>query len=137
MTIVGFGFNKIEVEKIEGAKGKINISNNVSIKEVKETTLSVGKDKPPVLKFVFEFLSSYEPKVGKVLLGGDLTYMEEGAKIKEIQEKWKKDKKLPADIMSPILNTILAKANILALILSQEVNLPPPIPLPKLKAQEK
>ena len=58
MTIVGFGFNKIEVEKKEGAKGKINISNNVSIKDVKETTLAVGKDNPTVLKFTFEFVSS-------------------------------------------------------------------------------
>jgi len=136
MTIVGFGFNKIEVEKKEGAKGKINISNNVSIKDVKETTLAVGKDNPTVLKFIFEFVSSYEPKIGKVSLGGELTFMESSDKIKEIQAKWKKEKKLPTDVMGPILNTVLAKSNILALILSQEVNLPPPIPLPKLKVEE-
>jgi hypothetical protein len=35
--------------------------------------------------------------------------------------------------MSAILNTVLTKCNIEALILSQEVNLPSPIPLPKVK----
>ena len=40
-------------------------------------------------------------------------------------------KKIAKDIMSRVLNAVLAKCNIEALILSQEVNLPPPIPLPK------
>ncbi len=133
MTVVGFNFNKINVEKLEPASGKINISNNVSLKDVHEADLSVGSSKQKAVKFEFEFISKYEPKVGKILLGGEILYLEETAKIKKIMDDWKKSKRVEKDIMTSILNTVLSKCNIQALILSQDVNLPSPIPLPKVK----
>ena len=70
---------------------------------------------------------------GQIFLGGHILVMEESPKVKQILEDWKKDKKLPKELMSQILNTILAKCNIKALGLTQEVNLPPHIKLPMLK----
>lgn len=139
--IVGFGFTKLSAEKVEKAKGKIDINNNVSIKDIQEDNFSLGKDKQQnVLRFIFEFTSKYEPKIGSILFEGELLYLEEPKKAKEILSSWKKDKKLPNEIMAGLLNTILTKCNVQALILSQEVNLPPPIPLPKVQlaqSQEK
>jgi|TARA_B100001971_G_C18239404_1_gene569678 hypothetical protein len=131
MTILGFNFTKIDVQRKEAIKGKLNIKNNVSIKDVQEVDLPVGKEKQKVLKFMFEFVSDYEPKAGAILLGGDLMYMEELKKINKILAEWKKEKSIPKEVMTPLLNTILTRCNIQALILSQQVNLPPPIPLPK------
>ncbi|MBI3027128.1 hypothetical protein HYY70_03365 [Candidatus Woesearchaeota archaeon] len=132
--IVGFGFTKLSAEKNEKAKGKIDINNNVTIKDVQEDSFSLGKDKQQnVLRFVFEFTSKYEPSVGVVLIEGELLYLEESKKVKEITASWKKDKKLPKELMAGLLNTILSKCNVQALILSQEINLPPPIPLPKVQ----
>ena len=132
--IVGFGFTKLSAEKGEIAKGKIDISNNVSIKDIKEDDFSLGKDKKQnVLRFIFEFTSKYEPNIGSILFEGELLYMEEPKKAKEILADWKKDKKLSKDLMAGLLNTILTKCNVQALILSQQVNLPPPIPLPKVQ----
>ena len=135
--IVGFGFTKLSAEKGEPAKGKIDINNNVSIKNVQEDNFSLGKDKQQnVLRFVFEFTSKYEPNVGSILFEGELLYMEEPKKAKEILASWKKDKKLPKEMMAGLLNTILTRCNVQALILSQQVNLPPPIPLPKVQVQQ-
>lgn len=132
--IVGFGFTKLSAERKEAAKGKIDINNNVTIKDVNEDSFSLGKDKQQnVLRFIFEFTSKYEPNVGSILFEGDLLYMEESKKAKEILSSWKKEKKIPKEIMAGLLNTILTKCNIQALILSQEVNLPAPIPLPKVQ----
>ena len=132
--IVGFGFTKLSAEKGETAKGKIDINNNVSIKDLQEDNFALGKDKQQnVLRFIFEFTSNYEPKIGKILFEGELLYMEEPKKAKEILSGWKKDKKLPKELMGGLLNTILTKCNVQALILSQQVNLPPPIPLPKVQ----
>ena len=132
--IVGFGFTKLSAEKKENAKGKIDINNNVSIKDVLEENFALGKDKQQnIIKFLFEFTSKYEPNVGDILFEGELLYMEEPKKAKEILADWKKNKKLPKDLMAGLLNTILTKCNIQALILSQQVNLPPPIPLPKVQ----
>ncbi|MDP7180135.1 MAG: hypothetical protein QF824_02610 [Candidatus Woesearchaeota archaeon] len=137
MTILGFNFTKINVERKEAMKGKLNIKNNVTIKDIKEVDLPVGKDKQKALKFIFEFSSEYEPQVGSILLGGDLMLMEETKKINSIMAEWKKEQKVDKDIMTPLLNTVLTKCNIQALILSQHVNLPPPIPLPKVDVSAK
>ena len=134
--IVGFGFTKLSVEKQESAKGKIDINNNVTIKDVQEDSFSLGKEKQQnVLRFIFEFTSKYEPNVGNILFEGELLYLEDQKNVKEILSSWKKDKKIPKEIMAGLLNTILTKCNVQALILSQEVNLPPPIPLPKVQIQ--
>jgi hypothetical protein len=134
MPIIGFNFTKINVERKEGATGKINIKNNVTIKDVDETDLALGKEKQKALKISFEFTSKYEPKIGTILIEGNLMFMGESKKVKEIMDGWSKDKKIPKDVMSNILNNILTRCNIQALILSQDVNLPPPIPLPKVQA---
>ena len=50
--------------------------------------------------------------------------------IKEIEDEWKKEKKVSNKVMTQILNNILNKSNILAIKLSETLNLPSPIPLP-------
>lgn len=137
MTVVGFNISKILVEKKNPIKGKINISNNVKITNVEEQDLSLGKAKEKGLKFSFEFSSKYEPEIGEIRLEGDLLNIEEEKKVKEVLASWKKDKKINPDLMTDLLNVVLSKCNIKALVLSQEVNLPPPIPMPKIKSAEK
>jgi len=134
--IVGFGFTKLSVEKKEAVNGKIDINNNVSIKDIKEDNFSLGKDRQDVIKFIFEFTSKYEPNVGTILFEGELLYLEEPKKVKEILSSWKKDKVIPKEMMAGLLNAILTKCNVQALILSQEVNLPPPIPMPKVQVAD-
>jgi len=136
MTIIGFNFKEIKASKKDGVKGQINIKNNVVIKDVKEESLSLGDKSQSALRFVFEFSSKYDPDLGEIILVGDLVFMESAAKTKEILDGWKKSKKVPKDVMAGILNTVLTKCNIEALILSQRVNLPPPIPLPSVKQEE-
>ena len=135
--IVGFGFTKMSAEKNANSKGKIEINNNVTIKNIEESDIALGKDKQTAIKIIFNFLSKYSPDLGNISFEGEIIYMADSKKGKEIIASWKKDKKLPKDLMAPILNTVLTKCNIKALILSQDVNLPPPIPLPKVSLSPK
>jgi len=137
MTIVGFNFTKIEAEKNETLKGKVNINNNVNIRKVEEKDFALGNQKQKVLSFTFEFVAKYDPNIGSIKLTGDVLFMDDAKKVKEILDGWKKDKKLPKEIMPNILNTALTKCNIQALILSEQINLPPPIRMPKLEPAEK
>jgi hypothetical protein len=130
MTIVGLNFNKIVVEREGMPKGKISVTNNIQVKAVEKTDMAVGKVKQNALKFDFEFTAKYEPKIASILLVGTTTYFDAPEKIEELEKAWKKDKKLPKEIMTPVLNHILTKCNIEALLLSREVNLPPPMQLP-------
>ena len=100
-----------------------------------EKTLAFGKTKQKGLKFTCEFITKYEPKVGSMTLIGEVMYMAEVKKVEEILKSWKKDQTIPKDVMASVLNTVLTKSNIEAIILSQHVNLPPPIQLPKVESK--
>ncbi|MFH0978075.1 MAG: hypothetical protein V1837_02110 [Candidatus Woesearchaeota archaeon] len=136
MAVVNFNFTRILAERTSQLEGKINIRNNVSIKDVTRSELDFGSTKQPVLKFIFEFTSDYDPKVGHITLNGEVVYMENEKKVQDILKEWKKDKRISKDIMANIINNVLAKCNIQALIISKDVNLPPPIPLPKLQPDQ-
>ena len=136
MTIVGFNFTRIHVERNKVAKGKINIKNNVAIKKVEEADLSLGKNKQSGLRFTFEFVSLYDPKVGEISLVGEVLYLMDDKQVKEVVKGWKKDKKIPKELTAAVLNTVLQKCNIQALMLSRDINLPPPIPLPKVNVAD-
>lgn len=136
MTIVGFNFTKIHAEKTNPIKGKINISNKVALIGVEQSDLSLGKDNQQGVKFKFNYTSSYEPEIGKVELDGDLLYLTTNKEVKEIITGWKKDKKIPQNVMSSVINAVLTKCNLQALISSRDINLPPSIQLPKVKIKQ-
>ena len=137
MPFIGFNFDKIEATKLkEELKGSINVKHTLNIVDVKQHEVSVDK-KQEVLRFEFEFKLNYEPGIGSINISGNMLYLEEPKKMKEILQNWKKDKKLPNEIMQGLFNTILAKANIKALSLAQDINLPPHLPLPKLEQTNK
>ncbi len=133
MTVVGLQINKILVEKLAPVKGKVSVNNNVAVREIEKTDLTFGTSKQDALKFTFEFKAAYEPKIANMTFEGEVTYFDKPEAIEEIFKGWKKDKKVAPEIMSNVLNSILTKCNIEALLLTREVNLPPPIPMPKVK----
>jgi hypothetical protein len=123
------------VEKLKPVKGKVQVNNNVTLKDVEKTDLTIGPSKQGALKFHFEFVAKYEPKLAHITMNGFLTFFEKPDKVKEILDAWKKDKKIPKETMSSVLNTVLSRCNIEAMLLAREVNLPPPIPLPKVQVK--
>ena len=135
MPIVGFSFDKIQAERLSQVKGKIDINNNMRVIDVEPRDLSFTKGQGGI-NFKFDFISSYEPKIGHINFTGEIIYMDTDKRIEEILDGWKKNQKVDKFVMSQILNHALIKCNIQALILSQELNLPPPIMLPKVKVEE-
>ena len=135
MPVVGLQFNKITVEKFGPVKGKISVNNNVALKDIEKTDMTIGTSKQGALKFHFEFSANYEPKLANITILGFLTFIEKPEAAKAIADSWKKDKKIPKEVMSSVLNTVLSRCNIEAMLLAREVNLPPPIPLPKVQVK--
>ena len=131
MAVVGFSFTKMLVEKISPVKGKISINNNVGITSLDETKLDINTTKK-ALKLDFEFTSAYEPNIGKIVLNGEVIYLMDKDKAEEVIKNWKKNKKIEKDVMTQVLNNVLTKCNVKALMLSDYMNLPPPMPLPKI-----
>lgn len=136
MAIIGFDLNKISIERTGNVAGEIKINNNVSIKEIEKISVPIKRENQEGLRFGFEFTSTYEPKLGSALIKGNVVVLEDKKKAEDILKQWKKDKKAESDVMTAVLNTVLEKCNIEALILSRDVNLPPSIPLPKVKPKK-
>lgn len=136
MAIVGVNITKVDAERKEGKGGKINISNNISIKNVETKELSLGKTKQKGLKFNFLFDCNYEPDIGKINFEGNVVFMDNEDKVKAVKGEWEKNKKISRELMEPILNAALNKCNIEAIKLSQDLGLPSPVPMPRLQKKE-
>jgi hypothetical protein len=138
MNIIGFNFTKLDVQTKETQKsGKININSNVMLKKVEKKQFNLGNAKQGTVRFDFDFDVQYEPDIGSIKLSGNLLLLTESKKADEIAKSWKDNKNVPAEVTEAVMNTILSRSNIQALILSQYVNLPPPIKLPRVKASDK
>lgn len=135
MTVIGFNFNKISVERLGSKKGKLTISNNVGILDVSEAKVPFGNEKTKCVKVDFKFESKYEPKVAQISFEGDILYMLPAELAEKVIKEWSEKKNLVEDVVQPIMNAILSKSNVEALILSKELNLPSPIPLPKVNVK--
>ncbi len=131
MALLGFNFKKILAEKKTDSREKININNNVSIINVEQATFPIGAQTQEGSRIHFLFTTTYDPDFGTIELHGNLMYLAEEKEIKEIQKTWDKDKKLAPDLMKQVINAILGKCNIQALVMSRDVALPPPVPLPR------
>lgn len=132
MTIMGINFTKMNIEKKKSSKGKVNISNNVSLTGAEKVDLNFGGKDQQSLKITFKFVSKYEPEVGNIDLEGNLIYLAKKEDAEKMLKDFEKNKKFNKETMTGLLNNILNKCNVEAIILSKEMGLPAPIPLPKI-----
>ena len=132
MPVVTFSFTRISAERHEGKAGQINIKNNVTMRDVIKTKLALGPQSQDVLRVMFEFTSTYDPNRGHISFEGDVIYIEKPEKVESLLKAWQKDKKLPKEEARIIVNHILGKCNVEAILLSRELGLPSPIELPSI-----
>ncbi len=134
MAVLGVEFTKIQAERKAELKGKINISNNVAVTEIKKHGLKFGDSES--VKISFKFTADYNPNIGNILIEGDTIVVEKPEKIKETLDMFKKNKKLPDDVLEQVMNSLLSKCNVEALVIGREVGLPPTLNMPKVKAEK-
>lgn len=134
MAIIGFNFTKIDANKTGGVSGKVNISNNVMITDAKQIEINLGQKGAGIL-VKFKYVCSYEPNIGKINLEGDIVFMEPEAVVKASIDSWTKNKTLDKEISKAVLTNALNRGTVEAIILSKELGLPAPIPMPKLGAE--
>jgi len=130
MPIVGFNFEKIIGEKLNPLKKGMKATHNITINSIKEEKIPVAKAQKIGLKFEFEFSVKYEPKIGNLNILGTVLFLDEEKEIKSILQEWNKNKKIKPEVASQVINTAIVKSAIKALSLSQDINLPPHLPIP-------
>jgi hypothetical protein len=135
MRIIGFNFNKINIEKFSDKIEKLKINTNINISEIKEMELDLFKTKEQFIRVKFTYNIDYEPKIAKIELVGNIVFGAESKIIKDVLKQWE-GKKIPEDFKIILFNVILRKSNLKALQLEEELNLPLHVSLPSLKKQE-
>lgn len=130
MPVVGISINNIDAKKYGEVTVGVKISSNTDLKSVKEQSLP-GFDKKALLvefKFLTQYLAPKDKKVAEFIIGGDVLVVDD--KYKEMLEMWNKEKKLPENISLQVVNTIFNKCAKKSIILSDDLQLPSPVPLP-------
>ncbi|MEM2121643.1 MAG: hypothetical protein QXU20_03240 [Candidatus Woesearchaeota archaeon] len=134
--IVAVNFTKICAEKKPAQIQKLNINNNIRITSVEEAKIEV-KPGDSALKIIFEFESNYEPEIANLKIVGEAIDVEDKKNAKTILNDWTKNKKISENFLTDIMNVILSKCNVEAILLSKELNLPPPLPMPRVGTKKK
>ncbi len=134
MPIVSVMFDNIEANREEVISvGKVE--NNITIKDVVEEKI----DKEKYVVFKFEFTSNYfskdGDKIASILIGGRAIFKDKDKVLKDILKTWEKDRKIDPNVMTEVTNVILIKAQMEAIVLAKEINLPSPIPMPRISAK--
>ena len=136
MSIIGFNFTKIDVEKKTKPNGNISIKYNLSIKDIKHIEIHITRDQAAFeasFDYQVDYLNENKSKFGKINLQGSLIYLGEKKLIDSVVKEYKKNKSVKPEIVSPLLNYAFNKCTLQSLLLSREVSLPTPIQLPRLK----
>jgi hypothetical protein len=144
MQIIGFNLTKISVEKNPEFK-RVPINTSIEFTSIEKDHLEILKDKE-ALKLLFKFgiihgeSKENNPPAGDEILGnvnfeGAIILATEKDEAKEIQKSWKK-KKLGSAFQVPIYNFILRKCSPKAVALSDDIGLPPHMPIPQIKPQQ-
>lgn len=131
---MGFNFNKISIERFPSNDDNKNlkIDTNINIKSIKELKTDILKSKEIVIGIEFGYQINYEPKIAKLDFVGNIILSVDQKQAKTILREWE-DKKIEEDFKFTLFNVILKKANIKAIQLEDELNLPLHLPFPSLQ----
>jgi hypothetical protein len=136
MKIVGFNFNKINIEKFSDKLEKLQIKTNIDISDINNLKNDILKTDNSLIAVKFIYNVDYEPNFAKIILSGTILFELDKKIGEDILSNWK-DKQIPEDFKLVLFNAILRKSNVKALQLEDDMNLPLHISLPSLKKSEK
>jgi len=131
MAVISFNFTSIHADVIKPVQGKIKIGNNIALTSVEKADINFADTSKGGARIQFEYKSVFDPGIGSVVLKGNVVYLQEADTVKRLLDTWKKDKKVITEAAKEVMTSVLDKASVQALVLSREVGLPSPIPMPK------
>ena len=133
MRIITFNLTKILVQREEKPKDKIQVNQNINIKDIIEEKIPITDNK--ALKITFNLSINYSENYAKLEFEGTILVLAEKDEFKQFLDSWK-SKKIPEQARIPIFNFIMDKCNVKALYLEDEMGLPFHVPMPRLTFQE-
>lgn len=130
MSVIGIRFRAFEAKR-EGGKitPQIKINSVPKITDVKETKMPMFDKK--ALSMGFDFVTDYDPNIGRIKLSGEVYYMAENPK--DVIKSWKDKKAVPDEIRIDVLNHLFRACLLKIANLADDLQLPPPMAIPRVK----
>lgn len=133
MNIINISFTGINANRQAGLKGNVSISNNVKVESVEETKLGAGEARQ-AYKVMFSFKTQYMPNLATIELKGEVLILDSAEEVAKMMTQWKEERKLEVNAARTILNSVMNRCALEVILLSRELGLPSPIPLPSIKS---
>ncbi len=134
MTIAGFAFTRLLVEKKAAGRGNITINSNISLVSAEEIDFVMGQQKQKGIKINFDYKNLFVPDIGTLIIGGEILYLSDQKKHDELMKLWSKQKGFTDEVTAELYDIISLRCTVEAIHLSSTVGLPPPVPLPRFSA---
>jgi hypothetical protein len=134
MNIINISFTAINANRQAAPRGNVSISNDIKVESVEETKLGAG-DARQAYKVMFSFKTQYIPNFAVIELKGEVLILDSAEEVSKMMTQWNKDKKLDVNSARTILNNVMNRCALEVILLSRELGLPSPIPLPSIKAE--
>lgn len=133
MPIIGMNFRSMEAKRTkEGSTKEIKVNSTPKITDMKEINIASLNKK--ALSMSFEFSTKYDPQIAEIKIGGEIVYLAE--KNGPILNQWKKKKSLPENVSVEILNHLFRKCLLKIAYMADDLQLPPPVQIPRVKPKE-
>ena len=133
MSVIGIRFRSFEGRR-EGGKvtPQIKVNSVPKITGVKETSMPMLDKK--TLSLDFDFVTDYDPNIGRIKLSGEVYYMAKDNK--SVLKSWKDKKTVPDDIRIDVLNHLFRACLLKIANLADDLQLPAPMAIPRVKAKD-
>lgn len=132
MTIVGFNFSSMNATREKNPVKELKIGTNIRLDKVEKTNLAFD-EKRGTLKISFTYTINYDPGVGQIVLSGDVLTMQENKTVEALLKEWKEKKTVPPKFSRMIMQHLMQKCSVQGIIMSRDVGLPAPVPMPRFK----
>ncbi len=129
MPIANFELKSIDAERFteKGAKRKnIRVDHNSSVtrmKQLDKNNCAIG----------FRFTANYKG-MGRIEIEGQLIYKGD---VPDLASYWNKENQMPSQVANEVHSTIISNCIPEAVFIARDLQLPPPIPLPKVNIPNK
>lgn len=133
MTVIGFNYTKLNVERRSAKPGKVTVANNISLSKVEEQKLAVGAGSSKTLSISFLYELKYTPEIAYIVIEGTMLLLLDEKVIAENLKQWKEKKSLETKTFEQVMGTIFSRCQVQSIVMARDLNLPSPVPLPKIK----
>lgn len=136
MPVVSINLKSVSGKKENARDGEVKVNNKVAVTDIKEINLP-GINQSG-LAIGFDFLTKYsssDEDVAVINITGEAMMI--GGECKDIVKQWKKNQTIPEDPHIEIINTIFRKCVSKAIVMAEDLQLPPPVGLPFVQKQKK